>query len=181
MLGNSVGGAIDLTAHRKELHSICIFVFCGEVVENVAVCGVGSNLPSAQADRRNGVGVHRPVADVDVMNVLLADMVAREPGEIEPVSELPFHIGPFRLTRVHPESALIPVGIASRDFAHLAVVDSFHGFAVGDVVASLCSGDDAQILGFCKVSGFENGTDSGCIGGNRLFHEYVLAGFDGGF
>ena len=59
--------------------------------------------------RLDRVRVHRPVDDVDVVDVLLDDVVAAEPGEVVPVAHLPLDVGPLRLavrgSRARPGSS----------------------------------------------------------------------------
>ena len=46
-------------------------------------------------------GAKGPVDHVEIVDVLFADVVAGQPGEVEPVSQLPFHVGPARLPQSH--------------------------------------------------------------------------------
>lgn len=66
--------------------------FDGEVVKDVSVSGVGAGLSSAEGDGFDRELVFSPEADVDVVDVLFDDVVTGEPGEVEPVFELPFHV-----------------------------------------------------------------------------------------
>ena len=54
-----------------------------------------------------------PVRDVDVVDVLLDDVIAGEPGEVEPVADLPLRVGPLGLARARPEAALVPEDLAA--------------------------------------------------------------------
>src|SRR5690349_9652271 len=87
-------GAVDLAAHAHHSRAVRIFVLNGEVVVYVTIGGIGADLAAAHAVGADGVGVHGPVDDVDVMDMLFDDVIAGEPGEIEPVAQLPFHVGP---------------------------------------------------------------------------------------
>ena len=42
-----------------------------------------------------GGRAHRPVEEVEVLDVLLDDEIAQEPGDEEPAAKLPFEVGPF--------------------------------------------------------------------------------------
>ena len=44
--------------------------------------------------------------------MLFADVVAGQPGEVEPVADLPFDIGLVRLRGGVPETALVPIAVA---------------------------------------------------------------------
>ena len=58
-----------------------------------AVLLAGADLPAAHALGLDRVSLLDPVADVDVVDVLLADMVAAEPGEEVPVADLVLQLG----------------------------------------------------------------------------------------
>ena len=72
--------------------------------------GAGADLPAAHADRAHRVPVDRPVDDVDVVDVLLDDVVARQPGEVQPVADLPLERRTIRGCRSwFHRLALVPV------------------------------------------------------------------------
>src|SRR5262249_13006080 len=87
---NVFGATWDLPAHAHHMDIVGVFVVNGEMVVDVAELRAGALLPTAHADRADGVGVQRPVDHVEVMDVLLDDVVAGQPGEVEPVAQLPF-------------------------------------------------------------------------------------------
>src|SRR5207249_1091023 len=93
-LGDIAVAALDLAALALHVDAVGILVVDGEVIEDVAELGAGADLAAAQADAADGMAVAQgPVDDVEVVDVLLADVVARQPGEVEPVAHLPFDIG----------------------------------------------------------------------------------------
>ena len=64
--------------------AVRVLVVDREVVEDVAVLGSGADLPAAHADGAStGCVPQRPVDDVEVVDVLLDDVVAGEPGEVD--------------------------------------------------------------------------------------------------
>src|SRR5438105_1633299 len=80
--------------------------FQSMVVINVPELRCGPDLPAAQPGRGDGVSVLQdPGGLVEVVDVLLDDVVAGEPGEVVPVAHLPFHVGHFRLALDTPERA----------------------------------------------------------------------------
>jgi hypothetical protein len=64
-----IGRAIDLAAHAHHVRVIGILEVDGEVIEDVAVRPIGAPLPAANTDRPNRMATHRPVGDVDVVDV----------------------------------------------------------------------------------------------------------------
>ena len=78
--------------------------------------GLGARLPAAHADGLDRVRADRPVDHVEVVDVLLDDVVAGEPGEVVPVAELLLHVGSSSLlARLRSSSAaLVPVAPARR-------------------------------------------------------------------
>ena len=71
-------------------------------------CGAAGR-PCPSPDR---VRAHDPVRDVDVVHVLLDDVVAGEPGEVQPVAELPLHVATMAASAA-PEAALVPEHLAA--------------------------------------------------------------------
>ena len=92
-LGDVARCAHGLPAHAQHMDVVWIFVIDGEVVEDVAELGFGAHLSAPHAGAADGMGPDRPVAHVEIVNVLFTDVIARQPGEIEPVLDLPFEIG----------------------------------------------------------------------------------------
>src|SRR5512135_1066760 len=180
MLGDVVLAAVDLAAHAQDVDALGIFVVDREVVEDVAVGRAGADLAAAHADGADRVGVERPVDHVEVVDVLLADVVAREPGEVEPVAELPFHVAPARLAGLHPEAPLVPEAAARGDLADRAVAESSHALDVAGLVLALGAGDDGQVLRLGLLVRLEDLADPGAVRADRLLGEDVLAGLDRG-
>ena len=167
-----------MAEHRD---AVRVFVLDGEVVEDVAVALAAAGLPAAEA----GDGFHRvraddPIHDVEIVDVLLDDVVAGEPGEVVPVSELPLHVAPAGLAIDDPDLAAVPVALGVDDVADGAVVQAADGFAIVGRMAALRAGGDAELFLGGELAGFHDGLHAGHIDGGRLLHEYVLAGFDGG-
>ena len=63
----------------------------------------------------DGISAHKPVDDIDVVNVLLSDVVSAKPVEVIPVAHLVFHFGPAGLARNDPGAACIPPGVTGND------------------------------------------------------------------
>ena len=124
-----------------------IFVLDGEVVEDVAVALAAAGLAAAEGgDGFDGVRADDPVHDVEVVDVLLDDVIAGEPGEVVPVADLPLGVAPAGLAVDDPDLAAVPVALGVDDVADGAVVDAADGFAVVGRVAALRAGGDAELF-----------------------------------
>ena len=58
------------------------------------------------------------------MDVLLANLVAREPGEMVPVLTLPLQLAESFLVAAVPDTTAVPVALAAYQFADSAVMDT---------------------------------------------------------
>ena len=74
------------------MNAVWIFQVGCEVIEDLAINGVGTLLTTTQSHSAGRVSLEGPVHDVQIMHVLFDDMVAGKPCEIEPVTDLPFHL-----------------------------------------------------------------------------------------
>ena len=111
--------------------------------------------------------------------MLLDDVIARQPGEVEPVAQLPFHVAPARLRGLVPEAAGVVGALQGDDVADGAVVDALHRLALGVLVAAAQAGDDRQVLLLGLAARVQDRADAGRVDGDRLLAEDVLAGLDG--
>ncbi len=151
-----------------------------EVVVDMAVLGLRAGLPAADADDAHGGTAHPPVDDVQVVNVLLDDVIAGEPGVVQPVAQLVLHVAPVRLPGLVPEPALVPVRACRDDVADRAVLHALHGFQVRGMVAALRAGDDPEAFLLRELRGGDHGLVARGIDAHRLLGEHVLARLDGG-
>ena len=69
----------------------------GEMIVDVPEPRFGAALPAADPRRLDRMRAQDPVGDVDVVHVLLDDVIAREPGEVQPVADLPFGVASTRV------------------------------------------------------------------------------------
>ena len=79
-----------------------------------------------------------------------------------------------------PEVALVPVALAADELADRAVVDALHELEVPRLMAALRARDDGQALLRGQLGRGDDRADADRIDGDRLLHEDVLAGLDGG-
>ena len=87
-----VGAARDLAALAEHLGAVGIRVFDRVMIEDVAVLFASADLSAAHALGFDGMTVLDPVADIEIVNVLLADVIAAEPIEEVPVANLVFEL-----------------------------------------------------------------------------------------
>src|SRR5262249_19306060 len=97
----------------------------------------------AHAERLLGVGAGDPAHDVEVVDVLLDDVVAAEPGVAVPVVDLESDVAHAGLAVALPQDALVPVAAAGDDVADLSIGQPLDRLNVGELVAALRSGGDA--------------------------------------
>src|SRR4051812_35080968 len=84
-----VGSGLSLAALAKEFRAVGVLVLYEVMVEDLSMQAfVVPHLPPAHSLRSHRVPLLDPVDDVDVMDVLVDDEVAREPREVIPVAEL---------------------------------------------------------------------------------------------
>ncbi len=163
------------------MNVVRVFIFDGEVIENVPELWSGANLAAAHAGRANRMDIaQRPVDNVQVMDVLFANVIAGKPGEVEPVANLPFEVGHLRGSGGVPKTALVPVTAGAGDGAKRPVVDFFHGFEVLGLIAALEAGDDRQLMAVGFLVRLKHAANARTIHGDGLLRENVLAGRDGG-
>src|ERR1041385_8061152 len=93
VLGNIAPTAIDVAALAEAARAIGVFELDGVVVEDFAVIRAFAHFAAAHAMRADGIALLDPVDDIEVVNVLLADMVAAKPDEVIPVAHLVLHLG----------------------------------------------------------------------------------------
>ena len=85
----------------RELHHV--------VIENLPVILSAANLPAAHSLRFYGQHLLDPIADIHVVDMLLDNMVAADPGEVIPVADLIHHLALIRLAGPHPQVSHVPI------------------------------------------------------------------------
>ena len=185
---NCAPGAGDVTALRVHLFAVCIGEFDKVMVEDFAVVdAVLTNFASA-----HGVGGNRvihlvalaeePVADVQVVNVLFANVVAAEPVEVIPVAHLIVHFGLPILTSANPNASAVPVNVGVNQIAVLVVfANGFEARFVVALMVSLKTNADSQAFFVCQFVNFHEHFEAGGVNAAGFFHEDVIAFFDSVF
>ena len=154
------------------------------VVEDLAHALLGVAVLVAEDAGTHAVGLdrvvaHDPVGNVQVMDVLLADVVAGEPGEVVPVLDLILHLGLAGTAIAEPDAVAVPVDPRQDQFAVLAVVNFLDPALVARVVAALQADNHLEALFVSQLVGLHELVEAGGVHAARLFHEDVLAGVDG--
>ena len=150
------------------------------MIEDVAVLRIGAELSSAHAGGLDRRRAKHPVRHVDVVDVLFNDVIAGEPGEVEPVAQLPLGVGPRRLTWAVPQATLIPEHLSREHLADRAVLDTFNRVLIVGLMPTLGADADGESLLEREFVGREHRAHAGRIHGHRLLRKNVLAGLGGG-
>jgi len=173
-----VPAAVDLAAHRVDMHAVAVVVVHAEEVIHIAGAASCTTTEADRADRRSAA---EPVRDVDVMDMLFDEMVARQR---DPVLPRPHQvISRLRTNGSFPKH----VADAERDAARVQSAEclldgnGLVGFDEVPVVAHLRAGRDYEALLFGQLAGGNDAPAAGRVHGHGLFDEDVLAGLDGGF
>jgi hypothetical protein len=100
------------------------------------------------------------------------------PAEVEPVADLPLHVGLVGLALVHPKAPLVPGAAGRDDLADLAVVEELHGLQVARLVTALGSRDHGELPGLGGLRRRDHLTHAGGVHRDGLLHEHMLARVD---
>src|SRR5262245_32161576 len=99
------------------------------VIKYVSIVGACANLTSSCTDSFHGVfALHGPGADIQIMDVLLDNEIAGEPGKVVPVPHLVFKVTPTGLPGPHPDRTTEIIGLQRDDVPYGPVVDLFNCF-----------------------------------------------------
>jgi len=117
------------------------------------------------------------------MNVLLDDVIAAEPVEHVPVSDLILHLrgGAAQLLRqlgpprLRPDRTAVPVHAHRQDIADGPVMQSFHGLEIVGLMTPLQADADLEVFLLCFLGRGEDPAHAGAVDGDGLLHENVLA------
>src|SRR5947209_6194503 len=149
MLGNIWPTTRNLTALAEHAAAVRVFEFNEVMVVNLSMAFGIADLTATHALGADGMRAFDPVADIDVMDVLFDDVVAREPGEIVPVPDLVVH---FRFVR-EPLDAIartaIPITAHRHNIAQSAILDAFDHFNVAGLMVSLETDSHLEIFLSC--------------------------------
>jgi len=117
-----------------------------------------------------------PVADVQVVDVLLGDVVAADPRVVIRIAQLVGHLGhPRFASGTHAVAGAVPVRPLINHLADLAVVNAFDRFLVQGVVVPLQAHADFHVLLLGDLGRRQHAADAWRVDRHGLLHEHVLA------
>src|SRR6185437_662206 len=165
------------------MHAVGIGEIGHEMVVNVAVDF------RARPPRRAAAGyhfrrmrAHDPVADIDVVQVLLNHLIAANPDEGIPGAVLPFHVAPLGVAALLLDDRTShPIGITGGDIADRSAFEPVHGLNVIAGEAALGTGHNRELELFGFFRRGHEAPHAGRVRAERLFTEYVLFGGNRGF
>src|SRR5262245_26874144 len=133
----------------------------------------------ADAHRLHRMRLHRPVDDVQNVDVLFDQNVARKSAVEDPVADARLEIGHARFV-LASEVVRVIEALAENDVADLARVDALDHSAIALVVAFLESDVDADFA-LRLLAGGDHPLAALDVGRDRLFAVGMFARVDGGF
>src|SRR6478672_3171273 len=121
----------DLPALAEHFGAVGISELDHVVVEDVAIFLARANLASAHPLCLERMRILDPVADVEVVDVLLANMIAAKPGEEVPVPHLEFELRKIAAWEwLLRRMAAVPVATQRDEIADRAVANLLYRFEI---------------------------------------------------
>src|SRR5262249_30130204 len=102
MFRDAAPAGVGMAALAEHACALSVFEFGEMVVEDFADLLPDPHLPAPLSLGADGVGPFQPVDDIHIVDVLLDDVIAREPVEVVPVPDLVFHFGHAALAVAGP-------------------------------------------------------------------------------
>ena len=168
-------GAVLLAAHREDEAVAGELELEPEVIEDVAELRIGAHLSPADAAHERGMISHRPAHHIELVDMLLNDVIAREPRVVEPVADLVLDIRTLRVGLDIPEASHVPVDAAGDDAADVAPLDAADRIDVALLVTALGAGHDLQLLGAAFGCALDEAAHARRVDRDRLLTEDMLA------
>ena len=107
--------------------------------------------------------------------MLLDDVVAREPGVVEPVADLVLHVRLLGVGGDIPQAAHVPVDAARDHLADVALLDAVDALEVALLVAALRARGDLELLAAALRRALHEAAHAGAVDGHGLLAEHMLA------
>ena len=188
-LGDDLRAVLVLAAVAGHVGAVGVHEVRRAVVVDVAVllfartpCG------AAAGDDFHGMPAFKPVADIDVVQVLLHNLVAADPHEAVPVALLQFQVAPLRVALPVGEEFVVgeiqhgrshPVGVHVDDVADLAVLHALVLVEIPGLGAALRARFHRELEFPRFLGGGHEAADAGSVRAHRLLAEDVLLGLHG--
>jgi hypothetical protein len=125
--------------------------------------------------------LRQAIDDIEVVDVLLDDVIARQPVEVVPVIHLILGFRLLLIAIANPDAAPVPVRACQDDVADRTFLKLLDRLLVPRLVMPLQAHGNRQVLLLGDLVGCQHATHSRGIGRHRLFHENMLACIDCGF
>ena len=138
VLGNAGPRIGNVAALAEHLRSVLVGELDEVVIENLAVLAAVSPCPPAHpVGLERMLALHNPRGDVDVVDVLLHDVIARQPSERVLIPQLEFHFG-LILARQHPGREMrVPINADRLRIADHPVVQPLERLPIDQVMMPL--------------------------------------------
>ena len=177
-LARATGNVPTLAHHGR---TVGIGKLDAVMIKNLPMVLAPSNLPSAHPACFDRISAFEPIADVQVMNMLLVNMVATQPVEVVPIVHLIFHLGrlmPKSRCKIgpcaYPNPSTIPVNLGQQNIADRTVFQTLNGFDVARVVMSLKTHPHRKAFFLRLLANRQHPTHARGVYGHRFFHEHML-------
>jgi len=121
---------------------------------------------------------HDPIADVNVMDVLFANVIAAQPDVMVPIANLLLHFGVAVFPAMPDGAAVDPVCAQGHHIANRAILDAFDGFKITGLMAALRAGGDLEVFLLRQFGGPLHQAATRTVHRDRLLAENVFAGLD---
>lgn len=157
VVGDICAGLVELAAGTESFHAVFPFVNGIEVVVDIAVFRIDACDASAGCGDFYGILVaHDPAEFVKAVDVLLVDVIAGQPIEVEPVAHLVFDLSPGFGTTLVPERTGIVRGLHVDDIANLAVVNALDEVLLCELISVAEPRDDVDVFLRRYLAGFHH-------------------------
>src|SRR5207245_2681564 len=151
--------------------------FDGEIIPDLSGLAL-QLLPRTLAPALNWMAFHDPVGDVNVVNVLFANMIAAKPNVMIPVANLPLQIDAALIATVPNPTADHPGNAYLKNIPIGAVWNPFNRFDVAATMATLRARRHFEILLSGFIGRLIDEANPWAVHGYWFFHDHVLAGRD---
>ena len=176
-LFTQIRATIELPNRTVHVHAIVVRVVHAEKVVLIAC---RTPYPRTHADRLDGRLSQDPQHRVEMVDVLLDNDVAGQPGPVDPVTNHVFHLRPARLPGPIPQGPLVAKRTNRRDVANRTVAHAFADFDARQLATQLCAGQHREAQTRGAIGGRQDGVHARNVDRKRFLEEDVLTRINGG-